>query len=166
MTAWARADRTAASPSRLARSAPPLRGFGLDRLPAARRTPAKRSWSNMSAVAPLETESARGAPWRTNRPFRSRQHRAILTQCRNPTLRAVLASNMASCRTISTSSPVHGRGLDGQSSAMSRVGPSRTTGPNMCQSQMASSTYSRRGSATSLTSCWDRCAERTRRSPS
>jgi len=32
MTAWARAGRTAASPSRLARSAPPLRGRGRDRL--------------------------------------------------------------------------------------------------------------------------------------
>jgi hypothetical protein len=37
MTALARAGRTATSPSRLARSAPPLRGFGLDRLPPVQR---------------------------------------------------------------------------------------------------------------------------------
>jgi hypothetical protein len=42
MTAWARAGRTVASPSRLARSAPPLRGCGLDRLLPARRGLAKR----------------------------------------------------------------------------------------------------------------------------
>ena len=53
MTAWARAGRTAASPSRLARSAPPLRGFGLDLLSPARPGLAKRSRFEMSASAPL-----------------------------------------------------------------------------------------------------------------
>jgi hypothetical protein len=102
MTAWARAGRTAE---------------GLPR----------RSWSKMSEVAPLATASARGAPWRRNRPFRSREPRAILTQCRNPTHCAVLASNGAYCRTISTSSPVHGRGSDGLPRTMLNPKPSVTS---------------------------------------
>jgi len=47
----ARAGLTAASPSRLARSAPPLRGFGLDRLSPARRRLAKRSRFEVSTSA-------------------------------------------------------------------------------------------------------------------
>jgi hypothetical protein len=56
MTAWAEAGRTAASPSRLARSAPPLRGCGLDRLSPARRGLAKRSWFEVSGSAPFITD--------------------------------------------------------------------------------------------------------------
>jgi len=44
MTAWTQAGQTVASPSRLARAAPPLRGCGLDRLPPVRQGLSKQSW--------------------------------------------------------------------------------------------------------------------------
>jgi hypothetical protein len=55
MTAWGRAGRTATSPSRLARAAPLLRGFGLDRLSPAQRGLAKRLWFRVRASAPFIT---------------------------------------------------------------------------------------------------------------
>ncbi len=54
MTAWTRAGRTAASPSRLARSAPPQHGYGLDLSPA-RKVARKRSRFETSVAAPFLT---------------------------------------------------------------------------------------------------------------
>jgi hypothetical protein len=58
VTALARTGRTAASPSRLARSAPPLRGFGLDRLPpVSDGLPARTVLRDRGAMSPSRTRS-------------------------------------------------------------------------------------------------------------
>ena len=61
----ARTGRTAASPSRLARSAPPLRGVGLDRLPPVQRRLARpdcvaRSWRDVPPPPSLRGRAAFG----------------------------------------------------------------------------------------------------------
>ena len=149
MTAWARTGRTAASPSRLVRSAPPLRGCGLDRLSPARRGLAKRSRSEVSASAPLVT----GLPGRRraladrNRSFACGQSGAILRGCPDR------VPAWAFCLTIFTSTRRPGRASAARPSMMLRHGPSRTIGPTLCRSPTPSSTCSRHGSAISSTSC-------------
>jgi hypothetical protein len=83
-TACREAGRTSTGPSRLALDAPPLRGCGLDRLPLARRGPAKQSWLRVSETAPTRpqqpTSSTEGLCYRHpvkqamawNHRFRSR----------------------------------------------------------------------------------------------
>ena len=149
MTAWARAGRTIASPSRLARSAPPLRGCGLDRLSPARRGLAKRSRFDVSASAPVITD----LPGRSraladrNRSFACERSGAILRGCPDH------ASAWAFCLTIFTSSRNPGRASAARPSTMLTHGPSWTIGPTLCRSQTPSSMCSRRGSAISSTSC-------------
>jgi len=53
MNAWRLAGRTDSSPSRLARSAPPLHGYGFDCLPLARQEARKRLWIKVSGTAHL-----------------------------------------------------------------------------------------------------------------
>ena len=52
-----RRGRTSAGSSRLARSAPPLRGYGLDRRSLVRQRLAKRSWLEISETAPSRPEA-------------------------------------------------------------------------------------------------------------
>ena len=149
MTAWARAGRTAASPSRLARSAPPLRGFGLDRLPPVRRRLAKRSWFKVSAIAPFLTVLPGGRRVLPDRHglFAWKSLGAMLPRCPDH------ASPSASCPTIFTSSSNPGLASAGRRSMISRPGPSRTIGPSAFRLRRPRCTCSRRGSATSSTNC-------------
>jgi hypothetical protein len=149
MTAWARAGRTAASPSRLARSAPPLRGFGLDRLSPARRGLAKRSRFEMSVTAPFLTVVPGGRRALPDRHglFAWKSPGAMLPRCPDH------ASPSASCPTMSTSRPNPGLASAGRRSMISRPGPSRTIGPSAFRLRRPRWTYSRRGSATSSTNC-------------
>jgi len=149
MTALARAGRTAASPSRLARSAPPLRGGGLDRLSPARRGLAKRSSSEMSASTPFITVSPRRKRvlWDKDRSFARRPCRAMLAGC------PVRASALVICPTTFISRQSLGLALAGRRSMISRLGPSRTIGPSAFRSRKPRWTYSRRGSVTSSTRC-------------
>ncbi len=149
MTALARAGRTAASPSRLARSAPPLRGCGLDRLSPARRRLAKRSRFEMSVSTPFVTDLPGGkrALWDKDRSFARRPCRAMLAGC------PVRVSASASCPTTFTSRRSLGPASVGRRSMISRPGPSRTIGPSTCRSHKPKWTYSRHGSAISSTRC-------------
>ena len=159
MTAWARAGRTAASPSRLARSAPPLRGFGLDCLSLVRRGLAKRSRFKMSVSAPFVTDSTggrRALPDR-DRSFAWEPSGAMLPGCPDR------ASPWAFCPTIFTSSRSLGLALAGRPSTTLRRGPSQTIGPSTSRSLKPNSTCSRRGSATSSTNCSGRADDLTRR---
>ncbi len=155
MIAWARAGRTAASPSRLARSAPPLRGCGLDRLSSARRRLAKRSRFEVSASAPIviDLPGRRGALADRNRSFACGQSGAILRRCPDH------APAWAFCLTIFTSSRRPGRASAARPSMMLRHGPSRTIGPTLCRSPTPSSTCSRHGSAISSMNCSGRADE-------
>ena len=101
--------------------------------------------------------------WRRNRAFHLSAPRVMLKQYRGISHRALVPSNGVHCRTISTSSPRHGRGSDVRSSTMSRVGPSWTIGLSMYRSPTPSSTCSKRGSVTSSTSCSDCPDDLTRR---
>jgi hypothetical protein len=143
MTALARAGRTAASPSRLARSAPPLRGCGLDRLSPARRRLAKRSRFEVSASAPFTTNlpEGTGALPDRNRSFACEPIGAILWGCLDR------APAWAFCPTIFTSSRSRGRASAARPSTMLRRGRSRTIGPTLCRSPTPSSTCSRHASA-------------------
>jgi len=149
MTAWARAGRTAPSPSRLARSAPPLRGFGLDRLSPARRGLAKRSRFEMSVTAPFLTvlPGGRKAPPDRHGLFALKSPGAMLSRCPDQ------ASPSASCPTMSTSRPSLGLASAGHQSTISRPGPSRTIGPSALRLRRPRWTCSRRGSANSSTNC-------------
>jgi len=149
MTALARAGRTAATPSRLARSAPPLRGCGLDRLSPARRGLAKRSRFEMSAGAPFVTvlPGRRRMSPDKDRSFAVRPCRAMLPGC------PVRVSAWASCPMIFTSRRSLGLALAGRRSMISRPGPSQMIGPSTCRSRRPRLTYSRPGSAISSTSC-------------
>ena len=149
MTAMARAGRTAASPSRLARSAPPLRGCGLDRLPLARRRLAKRSRFEMSAGAPLMTDLPEGTSALTdrNRSFACEPSGAILPECPDR------APAWVFCPTIFTSSQSPGLASAARPSTMLRRGQSRTIGPTLCRLPTLNSTCSRRGSANCSTTC-------------
>ena len=149
MTAWARAGRTAASPSRLARSAPPLRGFGLDRLSPARRGLAKRSRSEVSASAHIVTDlpGRRRALADRNRSFACERSGAILRGCLDH------APAWTFCLSISTSSRSPGRASGARPSTMSRRGLSRTIGRTLCRPPTPSSTCSRHGSAICSMKC-------------
>lgn len=149
MTALARAGRTAASPSRLARSAPPLRGFGLDRLSPARRRLAKRSRSEVSASAPIVTDlpGRRRALADRNRSFACEPSGAILRGCPDH------APAWAFCPMIFTLSRNPGRASAGRPGTILIRGSSRTIGPTLCRSLTPSSTYSRHGSAISSMNC-------------
>lgn len=149
MTAWVRASRTAASPLRLARSAPPLRGYGLDRLTPARQVARKQSRFEMSVTAPFSTVlpgGRRALPDR-NGLFACKSLGAMLPRCLDHALPS------ASCPTISTSRPSPGLASAGRRSMISRSGPSRTIGPSACPSHMPRWICSRRGSATSSMNC-------------
>jgi len=149
MTVWARAGRTVASPSRLARSAPPLRGCGLDRLPPARRRLAERSRFEMSASAPFITALPEGkrALWDKDRSFARRPCCAMLAGCPDG------VSAWVFCPTTFTSRRSLGLALAGRRSMISRLGPSPTIGPSPCRSCKPRLTYSRHGSAISSTRC-------------
>lgn len=149
MTALARAGRTAASPSRLARSAPPLRGSGLDRLSPARRGLAKRSRFEVSASTPFITDLPGGkrALWDKDRSFARSPCRAMLAGC------PVGVSAWASCPTTFTSRRRLGLASAGRRSMISRPRPSRTIGPSACRSHRPRLTCSRHGSAISSTRC-------------
>jgi hypothetical protein len=149
MTAWARAGRTAASPSRLARSAPPLHGFGLDRLSPAWRGLAKRSRFEMSVTAPFLTVSPGGKRASPDRHglFAWKSPGAMLPRCLDH------ASPSASCLTTFTSRWCPGLALAGRRSTISRPGPSRTIGPSAFQLRRPRWTCSRHGSATSSMNC-------------
>jgi hypothetical protein len=149
MTALARAGRTAASPSRLARSAPPLRGCGLDRLSPARRGLAKRSRFEMSASAPIVADlpGRRRVLADRNRSFACERSGAILQGCPD------YAPAWAFCLTIFTSSPSLGLVSAGRRSTIPPLGPSRMIGPTLCRSPTPSSTCSRHGSAICSMKC-------------
>jgi hypothetical protein len=149
MTAWARAGRTVANPSRLVRSAPPLRGFGLDRLSSARQRLAKRSRFEMSKTAPFTTDlPGRKRVLRDrDRSFVRVRRDAMLSGCPDH------APAWAFCLTIFTSSRRPGLGSVGRRSTTCRRGPSRTIGPTLCRSPTPSSTCSRHGSAISSMNC-------------
>ena len=149
MTAWARAGRTAASPSRLARSAPPLRGCGLDRLSPARRRLAKRSRFEMSASArfTMALPGGESVLWDGDRLFSPKPTRAMLTGC------LIRVSAWVSCPTTFTSRRSLGPALAGGRSMISRLGPSRTIGPSACRLRRPRLTCSKHGSAISSTSC-------------
>ncbi len=149
MTALARAGRTAASPSRLARSASPLRGSGLDRLSPARRGLAKRSRFETSASALFTTvlPGGRRVLWDKDRSFAPSPGRAMLAGC------PIRVSAWESCPTTSASRRSLGPASAGGQGMISRLGPSRTIGPSACRSRKLRWTYSRHGSATSSTRC-------------
>jgi hypothetical protein len=150
MTAWTRRGRTAASPSRLARSAPPLRGCGLDRLSSARQGLSKRSWLKVSGVAPIAKASplsVRSVPWGRHGPFRADRVCPILAECPGTALPCVTAPYSANFRTIFMSCPVPGRESGDQSNTTFKDGESWTIGPHACRSPKLSSTCSRHGSA-------------------
>jgi hypothetical protein len=149
MTAWTRAGRTTASPSRLARSVPPLRGCGLDRLSPARRGLAKRSRFEMSASTPSITAlpGRRRVLWDKYRLFALKPYRAMLAGC------PVRAPAWASCPTTFTSRRSLGPVSADRRSMISRLGPSRTIGPSACLSRKPRWTYSRHGSAIFSTRC-------------
>jgi hypothetical protein len=149
MAAWARAGRTAASPPRLARSAPPLRGCGLDRISPARRGLAKRSRFEMCASAPFFAHLPgrnRALPDR-NRSFACERSGAILRRCPDH------APAWAFYPTIFTSSRNLGRASGARPGTMSRRGLSRIIGRTLCRSPTPSSTCSKHGSATCSTNC-------------
>ena len=149
MTAWRPEGRTVARPSRLARSAPPLRGYGLDRLSPARQVARKRSRFEMSVTAPFLTvlPGGRRAPPDRHGLFAWKSPGAMLPRCPDH------ASPSASCPTIFTSSSNPGLALAGRRSMISRPGPSRTIGPSAFRLRRPRWTCSRRGSATSSTNC-------------
>ena len=156
MTAWTRGGRTASSPSRLARSAPPLHGCGLDRLSSARQGLSKRSWLKVSGVAPIAKAlplSVRSVPWRRNRSFRLRAFHATLAQCPALAHCAAAAPNAVCSPTISSSSLALGRASGGHPSTTLRSGASSTTGPRACRSRRPRLMCSRRGSATPSMNC-------------
>ena len=149
MTAWARGGRTAASPSRLARSAPPLRGCGLDRLSPARRGLAKRSRFEMSVTAPFLTVLPGGRRASPDRHglFACKPPGAMLSGCPDD------VSPSACCPTIYTFRSSHGLALAGRRSTISRPGRLRTIGPSAFRLRRPRWTCSRHGSATSSTNC-------------
>jgi hypothetical protein len=155
MTAWARAGRTSASPSRLARSAPPLRGFGLDRLSPARRGLAERSRFEMSEGAPFVTDLPGGKRVLRDRdrPFVRTPDDAILPECPAMECSIAGARHSARCPTIFTSRWSRGLASAGRQSTISWPGPSRTIGPSAFRLRGPRWTCSRRGSATSLMNC-------------
>ena len=159
MTALARAGRTVASPSRLARSVPPLRGCGLDRLSPARPGLTKRIKVRNSASAPLTTvlPGRRRVLWDRDRSFARRLCRAMLAGC------PIRVSAWASRPTTFTSRRSLGLALAGRRSMISRLGPSRKIGPTLRRSAMPRWMCSRHGPATSSTNCSDRAADLTRR---
>ncbi len=149
MTAWARAGRTAASPSRLARSAPPLRGFGLDRLSPARQVARKRSRFEISVTAPFLTVLPGGRRVLPDRHglFAWKSLGAMLPRCRDH------VPPSASCPTIFTFRSSPGLALAGHRSMISQPGPSRTIGPSAFRLRRPRWMCSRPGSATSSTRC-------------
>ena len=96
MTAWREGGRTFASPSRLARAAPPLRGCGLDRLQPPRPMARKRSWFKGIGTAPFATRTR--VPWRIDRPFHPGVVCAILAQCPGADPLCATAPRSANCR--------------------------------------------------------------------
>jgi hypothetical protein len=160
MTAWARAGWTAASTSRLARrSAPPLRGCGVDRLSPAQQGLAKRLWLKVSASAPFVTDlpGRKRVPRDRDRPFVRVPRDAMLSGCPDR------APAWALCPTIFTSDWSLGPTSAGRPSMMLPRGPSPTIGPGASRSQRPKLTYSRHGSATSSMSCSGRADDLTRR---
>ena len=151
MTAWREGGRTFASPSRLARAAPPLRGCGLDRLQPPRPMARKRSWFKGIGTAPFATRTR--VPWRRDRPFHPGVVCAILAQCPGADPLCATAPRSANCRPTSMSCPAHGRALAARSNMTLSPGASWTTGPRACRSRTPKSTYSRHGSATCSTNC-------------
>ena len=150
MTAWARASRTAASPSRLARSAPPLRGYGLERLSPARQVAGKRSRFKVSGTAPFATAEPKQSSrmlWRRHGSFRLSRVGAILVACPTFAYRVVPEPKPAPCPTTSTSFPVRGRASADRSNTMSRRGAWWTIGPRAYRSRTPRSMYSTCGSA-------------------
>src|SRR5579871_4169006 len=109
MTAWARAGRTAASPSRLALSRHRFAACGLDRLSPARQMAHKRSRFELSEIAPFITDlpgGRRALPDR-ERPFVWEPSGAMLAGCPDS------ASASALCPMIFTSFLARGRAPDG-----------------------------------------------------
>ena len=150
MTAWRPEGRTVARPSRLARSAPPLRGYGLDRLSPARQVARKRSRFKVSGTALFATAEPKQSSrmlWRRHGSFRQNRVGAILVACPTFAYRVVPEPKPAPCPTTSTSFPVRGRASADRSNMMSRRGAWWTIGPCAYLSRTPRSTYSRRGSA-------------------
>ncbi len=150
MTAWTRAGRTAANPSRLALSRHRFAAYGLDRLSVARQGLSKRSWLKVSGVAPIakaSPPSVQSVPWRRNRSFRLHAFRATLAQCPAFVHRVATAPNPASCQTIFTSRSNPGRASAVRRNTTLRRGALLTTGQRACRLRTPKWTYSRRGSA-------------------
>ncbi len=155
MNAWRPGGRTVARPSRLARSAPPLRGYGLDCPSPARLETDKRSGPKMSGTAPFATEAANRLSrmlWRKHGPFSLGGVCTILPQCPGIAPHCAIVPRSANCRPIFMSCPVHGRAWAGRSNTMSRRGVCSTIGPRACLSRTPKSTFSKRGSAIFSTS--------------
>ncbi len=155
MTAWRPRGRTDASPSRLARSAPPLRGFGLDCPSPARLEADKRSGPKMSGTAPFAIEAANRLSrmlWRKHGPFSLGGVCAILLQCPGIAPHCAIVPRSANCRPILMLCPVRGRALAGRSNTTFRRGGCLTTGPRACRSRTPKSTSLKRGSAIFSTS--------------
>jgi len=155
MTAWRPEGRTVARPSRLARSAPPLCGCGLDRLSPAQQVARKRSRLKVSGTAPFPTKapkrflslSVQGGLWRRHGSFRRGRVGAILKACPTLAHSVVPEPKLAPCPTTFISFPVRGRASADPSKLMSRRGVWWTIGPSAFRLRRPRSMYSRRGSA-------------------
>jgi hypothetical protein len=159
MTTWARAGRTAASPSRLALSRHRFAACGLDPPgggpadgPQAIKVRIERNRSFHHRFA----GRGRALPDR-ERPFVWEPSGAMLAGCPDS------ASASALCPMIFTSFLARGRGSGDRSSTTLRHGQSPTNGPTPCRSLTPNSTCSRHGSATCSTSFSDRADDLTRR---
>jgi len=149
MTAWRPGGRTVARPSRLARSAPPLRGYGFDCPSPARLEAEKKSSPKVSETAHSATEAGNQPSrmlWRTNGPFSLGGVCAILSQCPGTVLHCAIAPHSTNCRPTFMSCPVRGRALAGRSNMTSRRGAWWMIGPLMCRSPAPKSTFLKPGS--------------------
>jgi hypothetical protein len=168
VTAWRPEGRTIARPSRLARSVPPLRGYGLDRLSPDRQAARKRSRFKVSGAAPFATPEPKQSSrmlWRRQGSFRQNRVGATLMACPTFAYRVVPEPKPAPCPTTSTSFPVRGRASADRPNTMSRRGAWRTIGPRAYRSRTPRSTYSRRGSAIFSMNCSGRAFEVRRHLP-
>ena len=161
MTAWTRAGRTAASPSRPQAAKRWRDSVSLDCPSPARRGLSKRSRFEVSEVAPFITNlpgGRRALPDR-ERPFVWEPSGAMLAGCPDS------ASASALCPMIFSLFPARGRGSGDRSSAMLIRGPSPMIGPTVYRSPMPNSTYSRGGSATYSMNCSGRADDLRRHLP-
>lgn len=155
----ARARRTAASPSRLARPVPPLRGFGLDRGSPPGEGLAKRSRFEMSASAPLIADLPEGT-----RALADRNRSFACERSSDAAGMPRPRASLAFCLTIFTASRSPGLASGARARTTFSRGSSRTIAPTLFRSPTPSSTCSRHGSAISSMNCSGRADDLRRQS--